>query len=77
MNNEFFNRLLIFLDGRKTKFLAVAGVIIGLASLKGWLDTDISTAILTIMNILAGSASFATDKKLGFRNFEGRRVKTE
>ena len=70
-----FESLLVFLDGRKTKFLAIAAVIIGLASLKGWLDTDMATAILTIMNILAGSASYATDQKLGARNFEGRRIR--
>ena len=69
------NSILQFLDGRKAKILAVAGIVIGLASLKGWLDGDVSTAILSILNILAGGAAVATNKILGNRNFQGARIK--
>mgnify|MGYP001577329659 CR=1 FL=1 len=71
---SFWEIVLTALDGRKAKILAVAGIVIGLASLKGWIDSDISVAILSILNIVAGGAAVGTNSVLGKRNFEGRRV---
>jgi hypothetical protein len=62
--------ILRLLDGKKAKILAIFSVIIGLLTLKGAIDSDISAAIMAILNILAGTAAYATDSKFGkaYRN---------
>jgi hypothetical protein len=57
--------ILDWLDGRKAKMLAIAGVFLGMASRLGYLDSQIATDILSILTIMAGGASVATDKVIG------------
>lgn len=59
--------ILRFLDNRKAKILGITGVIIGLLTTQGIISPEVATAILSILSILAGGASMATDKALGAR----------
>lgn len=59
------NRLLALLDGKKAKIVGIVGLTLGFFTLKGIIDGDTSTYILSVINILAGTAAFATEKALG------------
>ena len=67
-------QILQFLDGRKAILLAVVGLVIGYLTATNVLDAQLGALILSVLNVLAGGAVVATNKVLGHRNFEGRRI---
>ncbi|MFA5014820.1 MAG: hypothetical protein WC549_04705 [Actinomycetota bacterium] len=69
------DKLLQFLDGRKTYILAISGLIIGYLSTANIIDGKLATLILSILNVIAGGAVVATDQVLGRRNISGVRSK--
>lgn len=58
-------KVLEFLDGKKAKLLAILGVILGMCSRLGYIDAQMATDILSILTIMAGGASVATDRVMG------------
>jgi type IV secretory pathway VirB2 component (pilin) len=64
---QTLNKILDFLDGRKAKILGIVSVVIGYMTATGAMSADLATAILAVLNIIAGGAAMATDKTLGFR----------
>jgi hypothetical protein len=67
--------LLKFLDGRKAVILSICAAILSYLVAGGIIDANLGALIQTILSILAGGAVIMTDKTLGKRNFEGKRVK--
>ena len=63
--------ILRFLDGKKAKILAIAGIVCGYLTAVGYLDAKLSTMILSILNILAGGAAVASDRSFG-RSYRNR-----
>lgn len=59
------DKVLQFLDGRKAIILAIAGLIIGYLSTTNVIDDQLAALILAILNILGGSAAYATEAKFG------------
>lgn len=60
-------KILEFLDGKKAKLTAIAGLIFGYLVAAGFMDAKLGALILSIINILAGTTAVITDKQLGSR----------
>jgi hypothetical protein len=69
------SQILTWLDGKKMVIAGCVAVVVGYLAKTGVIDTDLSTAILAIMNILFGGAVVATNQVLGKRNSMGARSK--
>jgi hypothetical protein len=54
------DKILLFLDGNKMKISAILSAIIGYLVLVGLIDGNTATLIITIINILGGSAQVIT-----------------
>jgi len=65
--------ILQWLDGKKAVLLAIAGLVVGYLTTANILDSQLGALILSILNILAGGAAYATDRVLGQRNSLGGR----
>lgn len=74
-NMDILKNILTFLDGRKAKLIAIAGVVVGYLSVANIINDQLASAILAVLAILGGTAAFATDKVLGKRNELGTRRK--
>ena len=65
-------KILLFLDGKKSTILAISSVVLSYLVASGILDAQLGAALQTIISILAGGAVYATSdlkgsNKLGFK----------
>jgi hypothetical protein len=57
-----FDALIVFLSGKKMIISACLAVVIGYLATIGVIDTNLSTAILSILNILFGGIEIVGDR---------------
>ena len=59
---EILHTVLSWLEGKKTTIFGIAALIVSFFVTKGGIDADTGTLIQSILTILAGGASWATNQ---------------
>ena len=59
---ELLAQFLVYVQGKKTTIIAIAGALNTYAMTIGWIDNNLGALIATIILILGGGANYATAK---------------